>query len=72
MLEPVNRLSAITHLREVIRLRVGPSCVGSTDQRRAAVAHDKHEKCNGEHDANWPAWYATYMAAEQAGTELPR
>ncbi len=22
-------------------------------------------------DANWPDWYARYMVAEQAGTELP-
>jgi len=35
-------------------------------------AHGKHEKRNGQHDANWPDWYAAYMAAEQAGTELPR
>ena len=40
--------------------------------RRAAAAHGKHEKHNGQHDANWPDWYAAYMAAEQAGTELPR
>src|SRR6516165_1305116 len=40
--------------------------------RRAAAAHGKHEKRNGQHDANWPDWYAVYMAAEQAGTELPR
>ncbi len=25
----------------------------------------------GERDTNLPAWYAAYMAAEQAGTELP-
>ena len=24
-----------------------------------------------EADANWPDWYAKYMVAEQAGTELP-
>ena len=40
--------------------------------RRAAAAHGKHEKRNGQHDANWPDWYAAYMAAERAGTELPR
>ena len=40
--------------------------------RRAAAAHDKHEKRNGQHDANWPDWYAAYMAAERAGTELPK
>ena len=39
--------------------------------RRAAAAHDKHEERNGQSDANWPGWYAAYMAAEQAGTELP-
>jgi catechol 2,3-dioxygenase-like lactoylglutathione lyase family enzyme len=38
--------------------------------RRAAAAHDEHEKRNGERDANWPAWYAAYMVAEQTGAEL--
>jgi len=40
--------------------------------RRAAAAHGEHEKHNGQRDANWPDWYAAYIAAEQAGTELPR
>ena len=40
--------------------------------RRAAAAHGEHEKHNGQQDANWPDWYAAYMAAEQAGAELPR
>ena len=40
--------------------------------RRAWVAHGAHEKRNGgEYDANWPDWYAAYMVAEHAGTELP-
>jgi catechol 2,3-dioxygenase-like lactoylglutathione lyase family enzyme len=39
--------------------------------RRASAAHGQHEKRTGQADANWPAWYATYMVAEQAGTELP-
>jgi catechol 2,3-dioxygenase-like lactoylglutathione lyase family enzyme len=39
--------------------------------RRAAAAHDEHEKRNGQRDANWPDWYAAYMAAEQVGAELP-
>jgi catechol 2,3-dioxygenase-like lactoylglutathione lyase family enzyme len=40
--------------------------------RRAAAAHGEHEKRNGgQHDANWPDWYAAYMAQEQAGKELP-
>ena len=39
--------------------------------RRAAVAHSKHEKRTGGHDANWPDWYAEYMVREQSGAELP-
>jgi catechol 2,3-dioxygenase-like lactoylglutathione lyase family enzyme len=40
--------------------------------RRAAAAHGEHEKRDGgRHDENWPDWYAEYMAAEQAGKELP-
>jgi catechol 2,3-dioxygenase-like lactoylglutathione lyase family enzyme len=47
--------------------------------RRAEAAHREHEKHNGgshlfhrsDRDTNWPAWYASYMAAEQAGTDLP-
>ena len=40
--------------------------------RRAATAHGEHENRNGQRDANWPDWYAAYMAAEQAGTDLPK
>ncbi|MDA9405857.1 VOC family protein [Bradyrhizobium sp. CCBAU 45384] len=40
--------------------------------RRASVAHGEHEKRNGgQHDANWPDWYADYIAREQAGEPLP-
>jgi len=39
--------------------------------RRAAAAHGEHENRTGAADANWPDWYAAYMVAEQAGTELP-
>ena len=39
--------------------------------RRASAAHGEHEKRIGAADANWPDWYASYMVAEQAGTELP-
>jgi catechol 2,3-dioxygenase-like lactoylglutathione lyase family enzyme len=39
--------------------------------RRASIAHGEHEKRIGQADANWPDWYARYMVAEQAGTELP-
>ncbi len=40
--------------------------------RRAETAHGEHEKRTGQRDANWPDWYAKYMVAEQAGTELPQ
>jgi catechol 2,3-dioxygenase-like lactoylglutathione lyase family enzyme len=40
--------------------------------RRAAAAHGEHEKrTGGQHDANWPDWYAEYIVKEQAGQELP-
>jgi catechol 2,3-dioxygenase-like lactoylglutathione lyase family enzyme len=39
--------------------------------RRAAAAHGEHEKRIGKADPNWPDWYAEYLLAEQAGTELP-
>ncbi|HEY1644328.1 MAG TPA: hypothetical protein VGG35_26935 [Streptosporangiaceae bacterium] len=39
--------------------------------RRASAAHGEHEKRTGQADANWPDWYARYMVAERAGTELP-
>jgi len=39
--------------------------------RRAEAAHGEHEQRTGVRDEEWPTWYATFMAAEQAGTELP-
>jgi len=47
--------------------------------RRAQAAHHEHEQSNGgshllhrsHQDEDWPAWYASYMVAEQAGTDLP-
>ena len=47
--------------------------------RRAEAAHAEHQKRTGRshllhrpgQDEDWPAWYAAYMAAEQAGTDLP-
>jgi catechol 2,3-dioxygenase-like lactoylglutathione lyase family enzyme len=46
---------------------------------RAEAAHGEHQKRTGRshllhrsgQDENWPAWYAAYIAAEQAGTDLP-
>ena len=47
--------------------------------RRAGAAHIEHQKRTGRshlfhrsgQDENWPAWYAAYLVAEQAGTDLP-
>jgi catechol 2,3-dioxygenase-like lactoylglutathione lyase family enzyme len=47
--------------------------------RRAEAAHAEHQKRTGRshllhrsgQDEDWPSWYAEYMVAEQAGTELP-
>lgn len=39
--------------------------------RRAESAHAEHERRTGERDANWPAWYADYLAREQAGQPQP-
>jgi catechol 2,3-dioxygenase-like lactoylglutathione lyase family enzyme len=41
--------------------------------RRAAAAHGEPEKrTGGQHDENWPDWYAQYMVCEQSGEELPQ
>jgi len=39
--------------------------------RRAESAHGEHERRTGQRDAAWADWYAAYIVAEQAGTELP-
>jgi hypothetical protein len=39
--------------------------------RRAEIAHGEHEKRTGHRDAQWPAWYAEYLLAEQTGKPLP-
>ena len=47
--------------------------------RRAEAAHREHEKRTwrshlfhrSDQDENWLDWYAAYMVAEQAGTDLP-
>jgi catechol 2,3-dioxygenase-like lactoylglutathione lyase family enzyme len=39
--------------------------------RRASAAHGEHEKRTGQHDAEWPDWYADYIINEQAGRPLP-
>jgi hypothetical protein len=67
--EITNRLSG--------RIDAGVTSFGSTAElatamRRASVAHGEHEKRIGAADPNWPDWYAAYMVAEQAGTEMPK
>src|ERR1700680_754052 len=46
---------------------VSPAHLGGA-LRRAGAAHREHQ--SGQAD-DWPTWYAAYMVAEQAGTELP-
>ncbi|HEX7995332.1 MAG TPA: VOC family protein [Streptosporangiaceae bacterium] len=58
------------------RIDPGATSFGSASDlasamRRASAAHGEHEKRIGAADPNWPVWYAEYMVAEQAGTELP-
>jgi catechol 2,3-dioxygenase-like lactoylglutathione lyase family enzyme len=58
------------------RIDPGATSFGSASDlesalRRASAAHGEHEKRIGEADKNWPEWYAKYMVAEQAGTQLP-
>ena len=57
------------------RIDSGLTSYGSTTDlisalRRAEAAHGEHEKRTGVRDADWPDWYAAYMAAEQSGAEL--
>src|SRR6476620_11289389 len=49
------------------RVEAGATTYGSTGDlsdamHRAAVAHGEHEQRTGRADANWPDWYAAYMA----------
>lgn len=59
------------------RIDSGMTSFGSTADlagalRRAAAAHGEHEtRHSGGYDANWPDWYAAYLAAEQSGAPLP-
>jgi len=40
--------------------------------RRAPAAGGQHENRIGAGDPDWTSWYGAYLAADQAGTELPR
>jgi catechol 2,3-dioxygenase-like lactoylglutathione lyase family enzyme len=58
------------------RIDTGVTSFGSASDlasamRRAEAAHGPHEQRLGHRDENWSDWYAEYMAAEQAGTDLP-
>jgi catechol 2,3-dioxygenase-like lactoylglutathione lyase family enzyme len=58
------------------RIDPGATCFASASAlaaafRRASAAHGEHEKRIGHADPDWPDWYADYMVAEHAGTELP-
>jgi len=58
------------------RVTVGQTLFTSTAAlvealKRASIAHGEHEKRIGEPHADWPNWYADYIAREQAGVTLP-
>ena len=73
----------VTTRRPETAWRSGTAFVSTADLagalRRAEAAHAEHEKRAGRshlfhrpgHDEDWPAWYAAYLVAEQAGTDLP-
>jgi hypothetical protein len=58
---------------DVQRQGGGQDQSGYVNRRGAGIVDEKLEVVviPSEADANWPAWYARYMVAEQAGTELP-
>jgi hypothetical protein len=52
--------------------------LASARRRAEAAHHEHHERAGWPHlfhhsgpDEGWPAWYAAYLFAEQAGTDLP-
>ena len=54
------------------RVEAGDTRFGSAKDlagalRRAAAAHGEHEKKTGQHDGNWPDWYAEFIVREQGG-----
>ncbi len=51
--------------------RFGSSSDLASALRRVEAAHGEHERLTGQRDANWPEWYAAYLAAEQTGQALP-
>ena len=67
--EVTKRLAGRVDLAEMVFVSVSDL---ASALRRAAAAHDEHEKRLGQHDANWPDWYAAYMVAEQSGDASPK
>ena len=73
----------VTTRRPDTAWRSGTAFVSTADLagalRRAEAAHAEHQKRAGRshlfhqpgQDEDWPAWYAAYLVAEQAGTDLP-
>src|SRR5689334_10300528 len=59
--EITNRLPGRVDARETIF--ASPSDLAGA-MRRAEAAHGEHERRTGQPDANWPEWYAKYIAAE--------
>jgi hypothetical protein len=55
------------------------AAVGKVDMHLEIDVIPEHQKRTGrshlfhrsDQDENWPAWYAAYMVAEQAGTDMP-
>ena len=45
--------------------------VSAADLQAALVRAEAAHRERGGQDENWAAWYASYMVAEQAGTDLP-
>jgi hypothetical protein len=39
--------------------------------RRAAAAHEAHQKQPGDHEEKWPDWYADYIIREQTEGSSP-
>ena len=67
-----SRVAVLGHLRPGSHVgRAGLGTELASALRRAAAAHGEHEKRTGQHDADWPDWYAEYIVREQAGKELP-
>ena len=76
--DPDGNLWIVQEVRHRVPGRIDPATTTfssandlASAMRRAAAAHGEHEKRNGQRDANWSEWYAAYLAAEQAGNELP-